>query len=81
MQENRLLRRPGEQAPACRLVCYLEFGAVQGIPDVANHDLRTCWVRHAGNRSTGYGASAGASGSVTRFSRVADTSLRRATIR
>lgn len=52
VQENRLLRWPGEQAPARRLVRYLEFGAVQGIPDVADHDLRTCWVRHAGNRST-----------------------------
>ncbi len=52
VQKNGLLRRPGEQAPARCLLRYLELGAVERIPDVADHDLRTSWVRHAGNRST-----------------------------
>ena len=52
VQEDGLFGRPGEQALARDHLRDLKAGALERIPDVADHDLRTFRVRHAGNRST-----------------------------
>ena len=52
VQEDGLFGRPDEQALARGHLRDLKAGALERIPDVADHDLRTFRVRHAGNRST-----------------------------